>query len=191
MNNHKLERPQISVLLGNWNKGDPAALELLIPHVEMELRRIAHRFMRRENLNHTLQTTALVNEAFVKLVDQRNTQWQNRAHFFAISANIMRRILLHHARDRVADKRGGGAEHVEYEQAGEVLTKNKSEELIGLDQALERLAEFDQVKSRIVELRFFGGLTIEETAGVLKMAPITVSIHWRFAKAWLSREMTK
>jgi RNA polymerase sigma factor (TIGR02999 family) len=156
--------------------------------VEVELRRIAHNFMRKEKAHHTLQTSALVNEAYLKLIEQRNVKWQNRAHFFAISAEIMRRILLNYARDRVAAKRGAGAEHVNFDEL-HILGPEKSIELIALDEALERLAEFDKTKSRIVELRYFGGLTIEETAEVLGIAPVTVSVNWRLAKAWLSREI--
>ena len=181
---------QITELLAAWNSGDADSLERLMPLVEQELRKIAHNYMRRENANHTLQTTALVNEAYLKLIDQTRAGWQDRAHFFAISAQIMRRILLNHARDRAAEKRGGGTvEHVELEKA-EVLSRERSRELIALDEALDRLAEFDRSKSRIVELRYFGGLTIEETAEVLEIAPATVSVNWRLAKAWLAREMT-
>jgi RNA polymerase sigma factor (TIGR02999 family) len=182
------EKTQVTELLIAWNKGEEYALERLLPIVEIELRRIAHNYMRREKGNHTLQTSALVNEAFVKLVDQRDVRWQNRSHFFALSAQIMRRILLNHARDRVAGKRGGNAQHVELDDAL-ILTKEKSAELIALDEALERLAEFDKTKSRIVELRYFGGMTIEETAEVLGIAPVTVSVNWRLAKAWLAREI--
>ncbi|CAA9336003.1 Gll4071 protein [uncultured Microcoleus sp.] len=171
-----------------WNNGEAAALTQLLPIVEIELRRIAHNYMRRERGNHTLQTSALVNEAFVKLVDQREVRWRNRSHFFALSAQIMRRILINHARDRLAQKRGGGAEHIEFEDAV-ILTKEKSAELIALDEALEKLAEFDKTKSRIVELRYFGGMTLEETAEALGIAPITVSVNWRLAKAWLAREI--
>jgi RNA polymerase sigma factor (TIGR02999 family) len=184
----KQDEQQITQLLIAWNSGDESSLEHLLPVVETELRKIAHNYMRRENVNHTLQTTALVNEAYLKLIDQTRAGWQNRAHFFAISAQIMRRILLNHARDRVAGKRGGGAKHVELEEAG-ILTKEKSTELIALDEALERLAEFDKTKSRIVELLYFGGLTIEETAEVLGISRSTVSIHWRAAKAWLGKEI--
>ena len=179
---------QVTELLVAWNNGEETALNQLLPIVEIELRRIAHNYMRRERGNHTLQTSALVNEAFVKLIDQRSVRWQNRSHFFALSAQIMRRILLNHARDRVAGKRGGNAQHVELDEAV-VLTKEKSAELIALDEALERLAEFDKTKSRIVELRYFGGMTIEETAEVLGIAPVTVSVNWRLAKAWLAREI--
>lgn len=183
------EKTQVTELLVAWNNGEEYALERLLPIVEIELRRIAHNFMRRERGNHTLQTSALVNEAFVKLVDQRDVRWQNRSHFFALSAQIMRRILLNHARDRVAGKRGGGnAQHVGLDNAL-ILTKEKSAELIALDEALERLAKFDKTKSRIVELRYFGGMTIEETAEVLGIAPVTVSVNWRLAKAWLAREI--
>jgi RNA polymerase sigma factor (TIGR02999 family) len=183
------EKTQVTELLVAWNNGEETALTRLLPIVEIELRRIAHNFMRRERGNHTLQTSALVNEAFVKLVDQRDVRWQNRSHFFALSAQIMRRILLNHARDRIAGKRGGAdAQHVELDDAL-ILTKEKSAELIALDEALERLAKFDKTKSRIVELRYFGGMTIEETAEVLGIAPVTVSVNWRLAKAWLAREI--
>jgi RNA polymerase sigma factor (TIGR02999 family) len=175
---------QITELLAAWSDGDENSLERLMPLVEHELRRIAHNYMRRENANHTLQTTALVNEAYLKLVNQTHTQWKNRAQFFGISAQIMRRILLNHARDRVAGKRGDGAAHVNFEDVS-VLSPEKSKELIALDEALERLKKFDELKSRIVELRYFGGLTIEETAEVLKIAAPTVSLHWRLARAWL------
>jgi RNA polymerase sigma factor (TIGR02999 family) len=179
---------QITELLVAWNNGEEHALEQLLPIVEVELRRIAQNYMRRERGNHTLQTSALVNEAYLKLTDQRAVLWQNRSHFFALSAQIMRRILLNHARDRVAGKRGAGAEHVELKDSV-ILTQEKSAELIALDEALEKLAKFDKTKSRIVELRYFGGLTLEETAEVLGIAPVTVSVNWRLAKAWLAREL--
>ncbi len=188
MREFKAEKTQVTELLMAWNNGEAAALTQLLPIVEIELRRIAHNYMRRERGNHTLQTSALVNEAFVKLVDQREVRWRNRSHFFALSAQIMRRILINHARDRLAQKRGGGAEHIEFEDAV-ILTKEKSAELIALDEALEKLAEFDKTKSRIVELRYFGGMTLEETAEALGIAPITVSVNWRLAKAWLAREI--
>lgn len=179
---------QITELLAAWNDGDENSLERLLPLVEHELRRIAHNYMRRENPNHTLQTTALVNEAYLKLVDQSRITWQNRAQFFGISAQIMRRILLNHARDRHAEKRGGGAVHVNLEDVYG-LSIEKADELIALDEALERLKKFDELKSRIVELRYFGGLTIQETAQVLKIAEPTVSLHWRMARAWLETEI--
>jgi len=181
-------KTQVTELLVAWNNGEESALNQLLPIVEVELRRIAHNFMRRERGNHTLQTSALVNEAYVKLVDQRDVRWQNRSHFFALSAQIMRRILINHARDSVAQKRGGAAEHIAFEDTM-ILTKEKSTELIALDDALERLAKFDETKSRIVELRYFGGLTLEETAEALDLAAVTVSVNWRLAKAWLAREI--
>jgi len=181
-------KTQVTELLVAWNNGEESALNQLLPIVEVELRRIAHNFMRRERGNHTLQTSALVNEAYVKLVDQRDVRWQNRSHFFALSAQIMRRILINHARDSVAQKRGGAAEHIAFEDTM-ILTKEKSTELIALDDALERLAKFDETKSRIVELRYFGGLTLEETAEALGIAAVTVSVNWRLAKAWLAREI--
>ena len=179
---------EITNLLIDWNKGAEGALEKLLPFVEGELRRIAARHMRREEPGHTLQTTALVHEAYLKLVDQRRVRWQNRAHFFALAAQIMRRILLDHARTRTRVKRGGGAVHVDIAEAA-VLTPEKSEELLALDEALARLAEFDPVKGRIVEMRHFGGLSVEEVAEVLGVAPVTVMRHWSLAKAWLRREL--
>ena len=179
---------QITELLAAWTDGDETSLEQLMPLVEQELRRIAHAYMRRENANHTLQTTALVNEAYLKLVDQTRINWKNRAQFFGISAQIMRRILLNHARDRMAAKRGGGAAHVNHDGVS-FLTPEKSGELIALDEALERLKKFDELKSRIVELRYFGGLTLQETAEVLRIAEPTVSLHWRLARAWLQTKI--
>lgn len=179
---------QITELLVAWSNGDEDSLEKLMPFVEAELRRIAHRYMRGENVNHTLQTTALVNEAYLKLVNQDKTDWKNRSHFFAISAKLMRRILLNHARDRKAQKRGGGADHIGFEDVY-LFSPDKSEHLIALDEALEKLKSFDKLKSQIVEMRHFGGLTIEETAEVLNIAPPTVSLHWRLAKAWLAAEL--
>jgi RNA polymerase sigma factor, TIGR02999 family len=178
----------ITDLLVAWNCGDEKALEKLIPVVEQELRRIAHNYMRRENSHHTLQTTALVHEAYIKLVDQRSVSWQNRAHFFALSAQIMRRILLNHARDKSCAKRGGGSPHVSLDGIC-LFTPEKTTELLALDEALERLAEFDKTKSRIVEMRYFGGMTVGEVADVLGLAPATIAVHWRLAKAWLQNEI--
>lgn len=144
--------------------------------------------MRRENPDHTLQTTALVNEAYLKLVDQTKTRWQNRAHFFGIAAQIMRRILLNYARDQHRAKRGGNAVQVSLSQAA-IVSAEKSSELLALDVALKRLAELDERKSRVVELRYFGGLDVEETAEVLQVSAITVMRDWKFARAWLAREM--
>jgi RNA polymerase sigma factor (TIGR02999 family) len=179
---------EITGLLVDWSNGDQVALERLLPLVEKELRRIAHLHMRRENPNHTLQTTALVNEAYLKLIDQKKTRWQNRAHFFAIAATIMRRILLNYARDQHREKRGGKAVHVSLSEAA-TISPEQTEELIVLDEALQRLATLDPRKSRVVELRHFGGLDIEEIAEILKVSPITVMRDWKFAKAWLLREM--
>jgi RNA polymerase sigma factor (TIGR02999 family) len=178
----------VTELLIAWNNGDPEALDQLMPLVETELRRLAGYFMRNEQPGNTLQPTALVNEAYLKLIDQRNARWQNRAHFFAISARIMRRILIDHARTQARQKRGGDAEHIDLNEVA-VVTPAKSEELLALDEALRRLAEIDPVKSQVVELRYFGGLTVEETAEILKVAPITVIRYWNLAKAWLKREI--
>ena len=182
------ETPQITELLIEWNEGAVGALERLLPLVERELRRIAARHMRHEEPGHTLQTTALVHEAYLKLVDQRRTGWKNRAHFFALSAQIMRRVLLDHARTRSRAKRGGGAVHVDIAEVA-ILAPEKSDELLALDEALVRLSEFDPEKARIVEMRHFGGLSVEEVAEVLCVSPITVIRHWGLAKAWLKREL--
>lgn len=179
---------EITELLIEWNKGDSTALDKLMPLVEAELRRIANRYMRKENPNHTLQTTALVNEAYLKLVDQREVNWQNRAHFFALSSQVMRRLLIDHARTQTRAKRGGDAVNLDLDDVA-VISFEMSEELLSLDLALKKLAEFDPVKSRVVELRHFGGLTIEETAAILNLAPVTIMRHWRLAKSWLKREL--
>jgi len=179
---------QITQLLIDWNNGSAEALEQLMPMVEHELRRMAANHMRRETPGHTLQTTALVNEAYLKLVDQREVHWENRAHFFALASQFMRRILLDHARSQRREKRGGEAVHVNLDEVA-VITPEKSEDLICLDEALKRLAEFDPKKSKLVEMRFFGGLTVNEVAQVMGIAPVTVMLHWRLAKAWLQREM--
>ncbi|MDQ6786685.1 MAG: sigma-70 family RNA polymerase sigma factor [Acidobacteriota bacterium] len=181
----------ITEMLAAWSNGDESSIERLLPAVETELRRIAHNFMRRENSCHTLQTTALVNEAYLKLIDQNRVTWQNRAHFFGISAQIMRRILLNHARDQKAGKRGGGvAAHLNIEDV-EVMSCEKSNELIDLDESLERLAKFDKLKSQIVEMRYFGGLSLEETAEVLGISPSNVSLQWRLARVWLKNDIEK
>lgn len=179
---------QITDLLIDWNNGSNEALDKLMPMVERELRRIASNYMRRESPGHTLQTTALVNEAYLKLVDQKHVRWQNRAHFFALASQLMRRILVDHARAHHRAKRGGHAVHVNLEDVA-VIIPEKSEELIALDEALSRFAAFDEQKARIVEMRFFGGLTVDEVAEVLGIAPVTVMLHCRLAKAWLQKEM--
>ncbi|MEN3332213.1 MAG: hypothetical protein V7641_1578 [Blastocatellia bacterium] len=179
---------EVTGLLIAWCNGDQNALERLIPLVEKELHRLAHQYMHHEYPGHMLQTTALVNEAFVRLMDQTRVRWQNRAHFIAISARIMRRILLNYARDQNRIKRGGGAIHVSLSEA--IISTERSAELIALDEALNRLASIDERKSQVVELRFFGGLSVEETAEVLKVSPVTVMRDWNLAKAWLARELT-
>jgi RNA polymerase sigma factor (TIGR02999 family) len=179
---------EITQLLVEWSGGNRAALDKLLPLVETELHRLAHSYMRREDPNHTLQTTALINETYLRLIDQRKVQWQNRAHFFGIAAQIMRRILSNYARDQNRAKRGGGATQVSLSGAA-VISKVKTRELIALDEALKRLAVEDERKSRVVELRYFGGLSVEETAEVLKISTVTVMRDWKFAKAWLQREV--
>ncbi len=184
------DKENITELLVAWNEGDEDSIERLLPQVEAELRRMAHRYMKRENPNHTLQTTALVNEAYLKLIDQNRSTWQNRAHFFGIAAKVMRRILLNHARDKKAGKRGGGAVHLNIEEA-DILSNEKSAELIALDESLERLAKIDKLKSRIVEMRYFGGLSVKETAEVLGVSTSSVLLHWRMARAWLQNDIEK
>ena len=178
----------ITSLLVDWSNGDQSALDKLLPLVEKELHRLAHSYMRREDPDHTLQTTALVNEAYLKLIDQKKTRWQNRAHFFGIAARIMRRILMNYARDQQRLKRGGGAIQVSLSEVA-VISLNKSTDLLALDEALERLAETDERKARVVELRYFGGLSVAETAEVLGISEITVLRDWKFAKAWLLRDI--
>ena len=178
----------ITALLVDWNNGDKSAIERLLPLVERELHRLAHSYMRREDPDHTLQTTALINETYLRLIDQRKVRWQNRAHFFGIAAQIMRRILLNYARDQNRLKRGGRAIHVSLSEAM-VMPGEKDREIIALNDALTRLEAIDERKSKVVELRYFGGLTVPEVAEVLKVSEITVMRDWAFAKAWLSREM--
>ena len=178
----------LTALLVKWSDGDESALEQLIPHVERELKQIARAHMRRENRNHTLQTTALVNEAYIKLIDQRS-KWQNRAHFFAIASRIMRRVLLNHARSHRRVKRGGNVILVPLTETPDE-SYERSAELLDLDAALVRLAEFDPQKAKIVEMRFFGGLTLDQIAEVLKISRVTVARHWSLAKAWLQHEMS-
>ena len=179
---------EMSKLLAAWSDGDREALERLYPLVEAELHRLARRYMRRERPDHTLQTTALVNEAYLKLIDQREVRWQNRAHFFGIAAQVMRRILIDHARKHAYAKRGGGAVHIPLDEAA-VLTQERAAELVALDEALTALAALDERKGRVVELRYFGGLSVEEAAEVLGVSPDTVTRDWRRAKAFLRREM--
>ena len=178
----------ITKLLLAWGAGDDAALEKLIPLVYQELRRLARRYMQGERPSHTLQTTALVNEAYLRLVDSRRVRWQNRTQFFAISAQLMRRILVDFARSRRYQKRGGGAQKVPLNEES-IISPRQGRDLVQLDGALNALASADARKARVVELRFFGGLNVEETATVLNVSPDTVLRDWRLAKAWLAREM--
>jgi RNA polymerase sigma factor (TIGR02999 family) len=180
---------EVTQLLVAWSNGDQSALDRLIPLVHDELHRLAHRYMGREHSGHTLQTTALVNEAYLRLIDAGNMRWQNRAHFFAISANLMRRILVDYARSRNYVKRGGEAHHVSLDEAA-IFSEDRAPDLVALDDALQGLAAFDPRKSRVVELRFFGGLSVGESAEVLNVSPDTVKRDWRLAKSWLLRELS-
>jgi RNA polymerase sigma factor (TIGR02999 family) len=181
---------EITRLLVAWGDGDRSALEELAPLVHSELHRLAHHYMGRERPGHTLQTSALVNEAYVRLIDWKAVRWQNRAHFFAVSAQLMRRILVDFARDRQYLKRGGGALRVTLGEA-EAFTVERGADLVALDEALAALAEVDGRKGRVVEMRFFGGLSVEEVAEVLKVSEETVMRDWRLAKVWLLRELDK
>src|ERR1041385_5699613 len=179
---------EVTELLVAWADGDQTALERLMPLVEAELHRLARRYMRREGDGHALQTTALINETFLRLVDQKRVRWQNRAHFFGISARIMRRVLLNYARDQKRLKRGEGAIQLSLSEA-DMMSAERSVELMDLDEALRRLAAFDERKGRVVELRYFGGLSVEEVAEVLGISTATVMRDWDIAKAWLAREL--
>jgi RNA polymerase sigma factor (TIGR02999 family) len=180
----------ITQLLIEWNNGRPEALEDLLPLVYTELRRLATRYLHREPADHTLQPTALVHEAYLRLIDQRQVRWQNRAHFYGIAAKIMRRILVDYARARQADKRGAGWERVTMIE-NQIPDNRAGLDLLALDQALERLATFDAQQERIVELRYFGGLTIEEAAEVVGVSAATIVREWTIARAWLRGEMSK
>jgi RNA polymerase sigma factor (TIGR02999 family) len=177
----------ISKLLRAWSDGDRSALDGLTPIVYAELRRLAHRYMKRERADHTLQTSALVNEAYLRLVGYKRVEWQNRAHFFAVAAQMMRRILVDHAR-RHKVKRGEGAPHVSLEEAA-VVSGGRASQLVALDDAMNALARLDPRKVQVVEMRFFGGLSVDETAAVLKVSPVTVRRDWSSAKLWLYREL--
>ena len=179
----------VTQLLVHWGKGDKQALDRLMPLVYDELHRMASRYLRRERQGHTLQTTALINEAYLRIVDQDRVNWQNRAHFFGVAAQMMRRILVDHARSHLYAKRGGGAQKLTLDEA--IATPQERDlDLVALDDALTTLAEIDPQQSRIIELRFFGGLTIEETAEVLNISPATVKRDWNMAKAWLYGEIS-
>jgi RNA polymerase sigma factor (TIGR02999 family) len=181
--------PDVTQLLVNWSHGDQQALEELMPLVYGELRRLASAHLRRERPNHTLQSTALVNEAFMRLVNQHNVEWRNRAHFYGIAAQMIRRILVDYARSQHAEKRGAGAVKLELDEAMAVAQQAPDVDLLGLNDALERLAGLDERQSRIVELRFFAGLSIEETAEVMHLSPASIKREWQTARAWLYREM--
>ena len=183
-------RPHVTELLRAWGSGDRSALDQLVPIIHEELRRLARLQMRAERDNHTLQTTALVNEAFLRLVDLRRIRWQDRAHFLALSARLMRRILVDHARSRNYQKRGGGAANLTLDEAL-IGSVERSADLVALDDALEDLARVDARKSQVVELRFFGGLSVEETAQALKISAETVTRDWRLAKVWLLRQVSR
>jgi RNA polymerase sigma-70 factor (ECF subfamily) len=178
----------VTNLLRAWGDGDQGALERLTPLVEAELRRLARGYMGRERKDHTLQPTALVNEAFIRLTDARQVRWQDRAHFLGISARLMRRVLVDHARAHGYQKRGGGVEHVTFDEAL-AASQQTDVDLLALDRALETLAAVDSRKSRVIELRFFGGLSVEETAQVLHVSTDTVKRDWRLGKLWLLREL--
>lgn len=180
---------QVTELLRDWSRGDQSALDKLIPLVYDELRRLAHKHMRREKAGHVLQTSALVNEAYLRLAGESQVQWQNRAHFFGIAARLMRRILVDDARRRSFDKRGGSRIQVSLSEALSVA-QEQAANVLALDDALKNLAANDARQSEIVELRFFGGLSIDETAEVLKVSPGTVMRDWTFARAWLRNEMS-
>jgi RNA polymerase sigma factor (TIGR02999 family) len=182
--------PDVTQLLANWSQGDQGALDKLMPLVYGELRRLASSHLRRERSNHTLQSTALVHEAFMRLVNQQDVQWRNRAHFYAIAAQMIRRILVDYARSQHAEKRGSGAVKLALDDAMAV-PQQADMDLLGLNDALDQLAELDARQSRIVELRFFAGLSIEETAEVMNLSPASIKREWNTARAWLFREMTR
>jgi len=181
------ETNEVTELLAAWSEGDQAALERLLPLVDNELHQLAHRYMSRERGNHTLQTTALVNEAYLKLVDQK-VRWQNRAHFFGIAAQIMRRILVDHARKHLGPRRGYG-NAISLDDVA-IVSEERAAELVALDEALSALERLDKRKGQLVELRYFGGLSVEEMAPILKVSPETITREWRRAKAFLRRELS-
>jgi RNA polymerase sigma factor (TIGR02999 family) len=185
------DRQDVTRLLKAWSDGDQHALDDLLPVVYAEVRRLARSYLRRERSDHTLQPTALVHEAYLRLVDQRDVRWQNRAHFFGIAAQIMRRILVDHARMRHAGKRGNGLAPVALDDAMQVAAPDADLDVVALDEALETLAELDPRQARIVELRYFGGLSIEETGEIVNLSPATVKREWAAARAWLRRELER
>src|SRR6266478_7852378 len=188
MNKPSASPQRVTELLAHGSHGDDVALAELTPLVYEELRRLAHRHMGGERPDHTLQTTALVNEAYLRLADQTHPRWQNRAHFFAVAARVMREILVSYARSQRAEKRGGGALKIELDEAA-LVSPEESKEIVELHEALERLATLDSRKAQVVELKYFGGLNYDEMAEVLKISPVTVRRDWRLAKAWLYTEL--
>jgi RNA polymerase sigma-70 factor, ECF subfamily len=191
MNRRNAESPNITQLLREWGDGQPEAMDQLLPLIYSELHRQAAAYMRRERQSHTLQTTALVHEAFLKLVDQREVEWKNRGHFFAIAAQAMRRILVDHAKNRNREKRGGPGDNLPLEEALLAAVDETNVDIVALDEALSRLAKFDPQQERIVELRYFAGLSLEETAAALNISRATAARDWAVAKAWLHRELTR
>jgi RNA polymerase sigma factor (TIGR02999 family) len=183
-----VSQQEVTRLLADWSRGDDAAFAKLTPLIYEELRRIAHRHMGGQRPDHTLQTTALVNEAYLRLADQTNPSWQNRAHFFAVAARAMRQIVVDYAKSQRAQKRGGGALKIELDE-GAIVSPEQSQEIIDLHEALERLGTLDSRKAQVVELKFFGGLNYDEIAEVLKIARMTVRRDWEFAKLWLYTEL--
>ena len=181
---------EITQMLIELTDGNQDVVDQILPHIYDELKRLASSYLRRERVNHTLQPTALVHEAYMKLIDQKRVHWQNRAHFFGIAAQVMRRILMDHARKHQADKRGGEAEKLPIEEDILIVSHDKSAELVALDDALQDLAAIDEQKAKIVELRYFGGLSIEETAEVMGVSVPTINRQWRMAKAWLYSQIT-
>ena len=191
MNGREREASEITQMLREWSGGKQEALDNLLPLVYDELHRQAANFLRKERLGHTLQTTALINEAYLKLIDRQDVNWESRTHFFAVAAQAMRRILVDYARQRQREKRGGKAENLPLEQAISIVSQEKSVDLVALDDALTRLEKFDERQARVVELRYFSGLSIDETAEVLSVSNVTVRRDWNMAKAWLLQEITK
>jgi len=188
MDARSVSQQEVTGLLTRWSQGDGAALAELTPLVYEELRRLAHHFMEGQRTDHTLQTTALVNEAYLRLADQSNPHWQNRAHFFAVAARAMRQILVSYARSQRSQKRGGGALMVELDEVA-IVSPEESKEIVDLHEALERLAALDSRKAQVVELKYFGGLNYDEMAEVLKISRVTVRRDWDFARAWLHTEL--
>jgi RNA polymerase sigma factor (TIGR02999 family) len=186
-----LSRQHITQKLQAWSEGDKQALDELLPIVYDELHRQASRYLRRERPDHTIQTTALINEVYIKLIEQKEIHWQNRAHFFGIAARLMRQILIDHARTKHREKRGGDDLQIPLEEVTMIAVDNRDFNLLALDEALTRLAVIDEQQSRVVELRYFGGLSIEETAKALHISTATVKRDWQMAKAWLHHELTK